>query len=362
MHAKWGPVAIVIWLAGCALLGPGADPDNDDDDTEGEGSSQYVGGGASGVGAIIPVAYSCYELSTMCRCDRRSGVSPGRCEYDWTCCIESANADTCECFDSDACAAEVASRAGTKQVQACPAGTELVPPACAATGANCTRDVLDESALEGCCDGLVCAPNESGVRVCRAGSEAESVLAAQCADDRSEGLTASGALATSEGEVAIGTADATLVDLGADGCVASFSLALSPAVDSANTFSCALRAQVGPARDEQGRLLVSGLQLFAMPVLGCTGFPPGVDGAYVGGTAGGTLEYEGFSCEGSLGSELCTAGRFTLVLDGELPGMRLVTDPMVPSDVSINFANATLTLEGRLCDYSPEGAACPVPQ
>jgi hypothetical protein len=367
MHSKWGAIATVLWLSGCVLLGPGADPDSDDSSEEG---GSYVHGGVSGNGGVggvggtnvpRPTAYSCFEQTTTCRCDRLAYATASRCKYDWTCCIESEDADSCECFDSDACAAEVASRPGARQVETCPGGAEQQPIACADVDENCTRAFLDENELEGCCDGLVCAPNASGVRTCRFGTADEVAFARQCADDRTDGLVASSTLATSEGEVAIAAAEATIVNLGADGCFSDFSLTLSPMTGSTSTFACALRAQVGPGRDAEGRLLVGGLQLFAMQQFGCTGFPPGVDGLYTGGTASGSLTFEGLSCESALTSELCAAGRFTLVLDGELAGMRLSSDPTMTS-VSLAFDSATLTLDGRLCDYATQGTACPAQQ
>jgi hypothetical protein len=355
-------------VSGCIVLAPG----DDDDDTEGDGETDASneGGGvilgppAAGSGGNPDVTgWSCYESSTECRCDAVSfsSTADGRCQYDWTCCVHTPGSNQCRCHTHDSCAAVVASMPGAELVPTCPPNAGTVPEACAVAGESCTRDYLDDEALHGCCDGLVCKLNAENVRVCQAGSDAEQAAEALCLDDRAEGLIVAGPLATSAGDLPFTVASSLFPpELTASGCPIRIPLSLSVTADLASSAFCSLRLTAGPDRDAEGRLIVHDLQLYAQAIAGsCAGFPAGVNGLYMeGGATAGTLAFEGASCETSLSNETCIAGHMVLTLDATLTGTS-VASPDLSDPMTLTFAGASVELDGRVCTYSPSMTACP---
>jgi len=351
-------------FSGCIVLAPG---DDDDDDTESDGSSEgggvILGPPAAGSGGNPDVTgWSCYESSTECRCDAYSfsSTADGRCHYDWTCCVHTPGSKQCRCHTHDACAAVVASMPGAQLVPTCPPNAGTVPEACAVAGESCTRDYLDDEALHGCCDGLVCKLNAENVRVCQAGSDAEQAAEALCLDDRAEGLVVAGPLATSAGDLPFTVADSLLPEITASGCPIQIPLSLSITDDVLSSAFCALRLTAGPDRDPEGRLIVHNLQLFAQATSGaCAGFPAGVSGLYMeGGATAGTLAFEGASCETSASDKTCIGGHMVLTLDATLTGTN-VASPDPSDSLTVTFAGASVELDGRVCTYSLSMTACP---
>src|SRR6185295_18088893 len=140
-----------------------------------------LAGGCSGDDAGGSRGWDCINGTSgleSCSCAARSdGVSKLRgpaCRY-YACCLLSepqpgSASATCKCGASTACEAEAASRPGTSVVAECPPPEEQPAPRCASAETNCSASYLLENSFEGCCGGMVCKANASGVRVCTPGS------------------------------------------------------------------------------------------------------------------------------------------------------------------------------------------------
>ncbi len=88
----------------------------------------------------------------------------------YSCCLLVAAGydSTCHCENFAAsCAAEAASRPGSQVVANCPPGSSPPPPACSAPAENCSASYLAQKGYSGCCAGLTCAQNASGVMACQ---------------------------------------------------------------------------------------------------------------------------------------------------------------------------------------------------
>ncbi len=88
----------------------------------------------------------------------------------YSCCllVEAGYDSTCHCENFAAsCAAEAASRPGSQVVASCPPGSSPPPPACSALAENCSASYLVQKGYSGCCAGLTCTDNVSGVTTCQ---------------------------------------------------------------------------------------------------------------------------------------------------------------------------------------------------
>lgn len=366
-----GRHAMALWLAGtfvlagCALLGPGASGDDDEDsDTDGDSSggsnraigyvppiNSSAGTGASGTGSPGREAtYNCTETGSTCSCYTPSAASQ-RCKLDWACCLLDEDTRSCECTDEAACVALAESRPGSSVIATCPPNADSLPIACADAGENCSSEYLQAERLDGCCEGLVCKPNEAGIRTCAQGTADEIELAKQCIDQRvPELLTLEAPLMASVQDTAVElpftvTSTLTRIQLDAAGAIETVTLELTPSADLVSASTCALVLIAGP-KNAEGAWPVS-VQLRALsPLIGAmTSCVPGLGSGLFTGANIGMLSFVGASCE--LSFETCFAGDFLLRLDG-----------IVGTDVAVSgtpealvFDGEEARLTGRLCGF-----------
>jgi len=275
-----------------------------------------LAGGCGGDGDGPSRRWDCFEHRNACGCIAlgpmdsvaSSGRAVARCETYACCYVTGSGTDaTCDCDQSSACDTEVGSRRDAERVASCPPPDEQEPVRCAAEGENCRASYLMEQRLEGCCGGLLCAPNAEGVPLCQPGTAEEIALSRQCGQAAHQGrpeIALLDEVQSAGGPVSVGTLFVALTEpftVGPSGCLVSTEITLG---------TCDL--QLGPERDASGALLVTTDTSTSCLVSG------------LGEQVSGSATFEGVSCnEGR-----CFAGSFELTLtsstDMDAPGARQV--------------------------------------
>lgn len=290
-HVAWALVGMLAILP----LGPFAC--SDDTKTQGGATGGTGGGGTTR-------AWTCLDSDVSCEC-RAHGVgdrvlssgSVPRCGA-YSCCFITGTGPQaiCDCMQSTACATEVASRRGAVQSSECPPSAEQPPVKCAQQAENCRSSYLAAQGLEGCCDGLACKVDASGVPLCQPATAAEAMRAKACASTAYHGsgsVALAAPIQTATGPLDINTVYVGLeksTAIGPGGCIVSMSVDLG---------TCSFTMSASP--DAPGTYNVT-------PDL--TGL---CDFIGLGQAITGTASFDGVACEGGIGG-YCYAGTIELRL------------------------------------------------
>ena len=249
---------------------------------------------------------------------------------------------SCECFNTDAsCEAEAATRRDVSVVERCPPGSALPP--CAAAGENCRPEYLRQNDLAGCCEGLLCRPNEAGVPTCQPGSADEVALATECDSvarstslNELEVLTPS--IRTSVGELEVGEVRFAFPGVGPGGCLNDLQITIG---ELGCSFEFALELSGGALTPSN----------FIASIRDCPGFVGETNQEYLSPGLSPddplpfSFTFEGISCDAQLIFEsYCVAGSFDFHLGGTIRG--------------VTFEDQHFVVRGVMCGADPSGA-CP---
>jgi hypothetical protein len=234
----------------------------------------------------------------------------------YSCCFTTASGNgltQCQCEQSTSCQTEVSSRRGATLVSQCPPGGQQAPVQCAKQSENCSDDYLSQNNLEGCCSGLLCKIDSSGVPLCQPGTADELQLSHECAVAAYNGTASvkiTDPVQTTAGPTTVGTVYVGLTGAssGPGGCLVSIVVTLD---------DCDL--SLGPARDASGAYVVT-----ARGVCTLGGVAPS-QGEMITGTA----TFDGEACPGG-GIAFCYAGTFEFRLTSTVQNTVLFG----PSDAS----------------------------
>jgi hypothetical protein len=196
-------------------------------------------------------------------------------------------------------------------------------------------DYLSQNDLVGCCSGLACKMDSSGIPLCQPGTADEIRLSRECAVAAYNGMDSvkiTDPVQTSSGPTNVTTVYVGLsgASSGPGGCLASIVITLD---------TCDL--SLGPARDASGAYLVTAPTVCMLGNLG-----PGQEQ-----TIAGTATFDGLACQGGV-EPFCYAGTFEFRLTSTL------TDPLVGlglSDASTGPAQQNLTGQ----PFHVTGTFCP---
>jgi hypothetical protein len=232
----------------------------------------------------------------------------------------------------------VSSRRGATLVSQCPPDGQQAAAQCAKQSENCGMDYLSQNNLVGCCSGLACKIDSSGIPLCQPGTADEVQLSRECAVAAYNGMESvkiTDPVQTTSGPTTVTTVYVGLngASSGPGGCLASIVVTLD---------GCDL--SLGPAR-ASGAYVVT-----ASSVCTLGGVGP-VEEQMITGTA----TFDGQSCQGGVTS-FCYAGTFEFRLTSTV----LNTFVLGPSDASAGqqiLNGQPFHVTGTFCPFENTAAA-----
>jgi hypothetical protein len=235
----------------------------------------------------------------------------------------------------------VSSRRGATRVSQCPPDGQQADVQCAKQGENCGMDYLSQNSLAGCCSGLACKIDSSGIPLCQTGTAAEVALSRECAVaayNGTDSVKITDPVQTATGPTTVMTVyvGLTAATHGPGGCLTSIVVSLD---------TCDLT--LGPARDASGAYLVT-----ADPVcmLGNLAIPQEQ-------TIMGTATFDGVSCQGGV-EPFCYAGTFEFRLTSTINAPLFIVGPADASTPQMqNLTGQPFHVTGTFCPSQPMTAA-----